>query len=166
MSYPWFRLHTKGWLTGTIRDNLTMEERSVWADLLAMASESRVRGVICRAKGVPYTREYIANYLDVPLEILNSTIEKSLADENADDEYHRLELDEAGCLHVMNWDKYQPDGQKRSQDSVTLSAEDKAAARQAAAARLGYLEPDAAQRGITNRLIEQSAKNRKGADNG
>lgn len=105
--YPWFKMHSKGWLTGTIRAFMTMEERSVWADLLALANESRVRGVICRAKGIPYDRAYLAQWLGVPLEALNSTIEKCCMDQNVDNDLHRIEIDESGCLHITNWGKYQ-----------------------------------------------------------
>lgn len=117
MSYTWFKVHSRGWLTGTIRDNMTIEERSVWTDLLAMASESRVRGVICRAEGVPYTREYMASFLGVPVDLLNSTITKCMADKNAQDEQHRIEIDATGCIHIANWGKYQsvPSG-KSAQD--------------------------------------------------
>lgn len=118
--YPWFRLYSKGWLTGTIRADLSIEQRSVWTDLLAMASESRVRGVICRAKGIPYDRAYIANFLGVSLELLNSTIEKGLGDKNDMDDSHRIELDDAGCIVIANWDKYQTtpaEKQKHLEDS-------------------------------------------------
>lgn len=118
--FPWFKMHSKGWLTGTIRANLGIEERSVWADLLAMANESRVRGVICRAKGIPYDREYIASYLGIPLELLDRTIAKCQDDQNMRDELHRIELDKDGCLVVTNWDHYQavPDTkQRRTEDA-------------------------------------------------
>lgn len=108
MNYPWFKLHTNGWLNGTIRSTMDSAERGVFADLLAMASQSRVRGVVCRAKGKPYDREYLAAVLLVPLDLLNRTIEKCTEDQNEDNELHRIEIDEHGCLHVMNWYKYQP----------------------------------------------------------
>lgn len=106
-SWPFVKLFTKGWLTGGIREQLTPAERGVWADLLCMASESRVRGVICRSKGIGYTREALASSLSVPVELLNSTIEKCLLDRNADDEIYRLSLEEDGSIIVGNWDKYQ-----------------------------------------------------------
>lgn len=160
MSYPWFKVHSKGWLTGTIRATMTIEERSVWADLLAMASESRVRGIICRAVGVPYTREYMASFLGIPIDLLNSTIEKCLADQNAEGDEHRIELDESGCIHIMNWDRYQSrkDGKAEQKPRVPLSPEDRDASQQAAAARLGFLQPEAASRGIGHRKVEEQAK--------
>lgn len=160
MSYPWFKMHSKGWLTGTIRATMTIEERSVWADLLAMASESRVRGVICRAVGAPYTREYMASFLGVPIGLLNSTISKCLADQNDEGDYHRIEIDETGCIHIMNWDRYQSgkDGKAEQKSRIPLSPQDRDASQQAAAARLGFLQPDAAQRGVRNRRVEEAIK--------
>jgi hypothetical protein len=107
MGFNSFFINSKGWLTGSIRQQLTPAERSVWADLLAMANESRFRGVVCRAKGIPYPREYLASYLDIPVELLNSTIEKCSRDENAEDLNTRIMFDEVGCIVITNWDKYQ-----------------------------------------------------------
>lgn len=114
MPYEWFKMHSRGWLTGSIRENMTGEERSVWADFLAMANESRIRGVICRAEGIPYSREYIANYLGVSVELVNSTIDKCKNDKNSQDDLHRIELDEVGCIIITNWRNYQavPDGKR------------------------------------------------------
>ena len=107
MAFDKFFINSKGWLTGSIRAQLTPAERGVWADLLALANESRFRGVICRAKGIPYTREYLAQYLEIPLELLNTTIYKCVKDENADDPRTRIMIDESGCIVITNWDKYQ-----------------------------------------------------------
>lgn len=161
MPYEWYMMHSKGWLTGTIRTTLTMEERSIWADLLAMANESRVRGIICRAEGIPYTREYLASYLGVPIEVLNSTITKCLGDKNATDNLHRIELDAYGSIVITNWAKYQavPDGKgKVKKQNIPLSPEDRESSQKAAAARLGYLQPGAAGRGIQHREIEEEVK--------
>lgn len=103
----WFKLHTYGWLNGSIRMQLTPAERGIWADLLAMASESKVRGTVCASKNLPYTREYIAAKLIVNLEELNSTIEKCCADQNAEDGECRMKVDEYGCLVINNFARYQ-----------------------------------------------------------
>ncbi len=125
--YPWFKIYSKGWLTGTIRATLTPAERGVWADLLALASESRVRGVICRAKGIPYEREYLAQLLAIPVELLNSTIYKCSQDENADDPRARIVFDNSECLVVSNWDKYQavPDRAKVAKEAKVRAKESK-----------------------------------------
>jgi hypothetical protein len=107
MGFEKFFINSKGWLTGSIRAQLTPAERSVWADLLALANESRFRGIICRAKGIPYQREFLATLLEIPIELLNSTIDKCIKDENADDPNTRIMIDEDGCIIITNWDKYQ-----------------------------------------------------------
>ena len=111
MSYEWFKMHSKGWLDGSIRQQLTMEERSVWADLLAFANESRQRGIIARAKGIPFTREALASRFGVPLEVLNSTIAKCQVDANDPStgvpDGNRLEVLEDDTIVITNWERYQ-----------------------------------------------------------
>lgn len=121
MPYEWFKMYSKGWLTGSIRVQLILEERAIFSDLLAMANESRVRGVICRAEGIPYTREYIASFLEVPLDLLNSTIDKCSLDRNASNcnnpEDTRIIVAPDGCLIMSNWEHYQavPDGKGKAE---------------------------------------------------
>ena len=119
MGYDWFKIHSKGWLEGSIRTQLTMEERSIFADLLAFANECRERGVIARAQGIPFTREYLASRFDVPVELLNTTIEKCQNDANDTrkgmDAGHRLEVLEDGTIVVTNWEHYQAVPGKKSQ---------------------------------------------------
>ena len=119
MGYDWFKIHSKGWLEGSIRTQLTMEERSIFADLLAFANECRERGVIARAKGIPFTREYLASRFDVPVDLLNTTITKCQNDANDTrkgmDAGHRLEVLEDGTIVVTNWEHYQAVPGKKSQ---------------------------------------------------
>lgn len=111
MGYEWFKMYSKGWLDGSIRQQLTLEERSVFADLLAFANECRERGVIARAQDIPFTREYLAARFDVPVNLLNSTILKCQNDANDTrkgmPEGHRLEVLENGVIVVTNWEQYQ-----------------------------------------------------------
>lgn len=148
-------------LIGSIRTDLLPEERSVWNDLLDLCGKSRRWGIIERSKGIPFEADEFAYLFKTPVAIVQSAIDKCLVE-------GRLQRDDTGALVVAHWDRYQqrPSGNSRHKaEAVTLSAEDQAAKRQAAAARLAYLEPDAARRGLTNRDIDESAKNRKGADN-
>lgn len=103
----WLKLYTYNWLRGTIRVQLTAAERSIWADFLALASESRVRGTICRAKNLPYTREELSQMLCVAKEDLDSTIAKCCTDPNEDGDGYRMRIDESGCLVICNFNKYQ-----------------------------------------------------------
>lgn len=110
-NWPFFKVFPKGYLTGGIREQLTPAERSVWVDLLAKASESRIRGTICRSRGIAYTRETLATEFKVQLEVLNSTIEKCCLDRNDPEsdnpDAFRIMVDSDGCLVVGNWEKYQ-----------------------------------------------------------
>jgi len=111
VAYPYFRLYSKGWLEGSIRQQLTIEERSVFADLLAFANECRERGVIARAPGIPFPRQYLADRFGVPLELLNSTIERCSQDGNDPKRHskpgHRIEVLPDGTLVITNWAEYQ-----------------------------------------------------------
>lgn len=106
----WVKIYTNGWLRGSIRAQLTPAERSVWADLIALAGENRKderRGIVEIAKGIPYTREKLASVLDIPVDLLNSTIEKCVKDENADNPTTRLVIMDDGALQIGNFDYYQ-----------------------------------------------------------
>lgn len=150
MSYEWFKMHSKGWLDGSIRQQLTIEERSVWADLLAFANESRHRGVIARAPGIPFTRDYLAARFGVSVDLLNSTISKCSDDANSPDmpDGNRLEVQEDGTIVIGNWERYQavpPDKKQLPKDD----RERELHGRQQAIKRT-YQYPDEAQRALDN----------------
>jgi len=102
-----------------------MEERSIFADLLAFANECRERGVIARAKGIPFTREYLASRFDVPVELLNTTITKCQNDANDTrkgmDAGHRLEVLKDETIVVTNWEHYQAVPAKRDKPFISAN---------------------------------------------
>lgn len=104
---PWLKVYPVGWVDGSIRATMTAEQRGVWIDLLCLASVSRVRGCVCRSKGLPFTRAEIATRLKISEALLNETIALCCADKNTDDEEYRMKVDESGCLFIVNFDKYQ-----------------------------------------------------------
>jgi hypothetical protein len=143
-------------LTGSIREDLLPAERSVWADLLDLCGKSRRWGVIERSKGIPFTLLDLANMFKTPSDIVDSAIQKSMVE-------GRLTKDEFGGLVVTNWAKYQVeprDHTRAKAEDIPLSPEDRDAAQQAAAARLGYLQPEAARRGIEHKETEKAMKAR------
>lgn len=73
---PWFKLYSAGWLGGSIRFDCTVEERSVFADFLSMANESRNRGWLQASTSVPYPLPWLATKLNIDLELLERCIEK------------------------------------------------------------------------------------------
>lgn len=95
----WLKLWSREWLGGSIRFDLEADERGVWADLLAMANESRNPGVIQANPLSGYPRPWIANTLNITNELLDRTLQKCIA---AD----RLAENHAG-ITILNWGKYQ-----------------------------------------------------------
>lgn len=96
----WVKLWVKECLIGTMREDLTPEERGVWYDFLILAGHSRVPGVICANEDVPLSIKRIAEILNTPLVLIKQCIEKF---ESAG----RIVLDKQGCIRISNWSKYQ-----------------------------------------------------------
>ena len=94
----WFPIWVEKWLWGSTRLELTIEERAVWIDLLAIASKDG--GHIRANEGYPYPPEQLAGMLRIPVELLNHAIERCL-------ETGKLRKDNDGSLYVVNWDEYQ-----------------------------------------------------------
>ena len=120
----WVKFHVTGWLHGTIRYQLTPAERSVWADLICLAGQCGQNGSITDNNGHAYPDEYLAGQLNIPLELLNTTIEKCREDGR---------VSKNGAIKIMNWDVYQSEYErqkpyrqsKRKHENVsTLTAAD------------------------------------------
>jgi len=73
---PWFKLWSREYLEGSLRFDLTPEERSVWADFLCLANESRTRGVIQANNQMAYPNSWIADRLNIPLGLLERCLKK------------------------------------------------------------------------------------------
>lgn len=97
----WIKLWTAESLRGSIRFDLTPAERGVWYDLLAMAGESRTPGTIQATDGVPYPWPWLAQTLNIPLELLEQTLDKLSSKKTK-----RIELN-GDCIHITNFDYYQ-----------------------------------------------------------
>lgn len=156
MGYEWLKLYSHGILRGSIVAQMSLEEQMTWVKLLCFASECRDRGIIRRAKGIPFEREQLAHQIGVTELLLNTTIEKCVQDENADDCSTRIVILPDGSLQIANWEKYQGKPTKKDKAQIPLSPEDKEADQQAKAAKFGYLQPEAAKRGITAREFEEA----------
>lgn len=108
----WFKLHSNGILRGSISVQLTESERFVWVALLAKASESPIRGVICKARGIPYRVEELAMDFSTTIPLIQSTISKCAEDINDPGRHNgdnspRLTIDNDGCINITNWEYYQ-----------------------------------------------------------
>ena len=73
---PWFKLWSKEWLHGSLRFDCSPEERSIWADLLSLANENRNRGFIQANNDKPYPHSWIANLLNIRVELLDVCLKK------------------------------------------------------------------------------------------
>jgi len=103
----WVKLHINGWLHGSIRWQLEADERGVWADLIAMAGQCLSGGRICDNDGRPYPRDFIANQLNIPQELLDRTVAKCRRE-------GRLE-DRDDMIILTNWKVYQSEYERQKQ---------------------------------------------------
>ena len=116
MRRKWVKIWVDESLTGTVRFDLTPAERSIWYDLIILAGACRVPGQISSNETTPFPHDYIANLLQVPLDLLQTTLKK-LANTG------RVSENENG-IHITNWLKYQSEydrqkkyrGRKETQD--------------------------------------------------
>lgn len=103
----WVKLHINGWLHGSIRWQLDPAERGVWADLIALAGQCLSGGKVCDNDGRPYPRDFIANQLNIPQELLDRTIAKCRRE-------GRLE-DRDDMIVLTNWKSYQSEYERQKQ---------------------------------------------------
>ena len=103
----WIRLYTAKWLFGSGR-NMTPEKRGVWADLLALAAEAKLRdGTLRFDVGQPMTRDYIAGILRIDRSTLDACLDVFTKDINTDDGLPRVTISEDGTIALTNFNKYQ-----------------------------------------------------------
>lgn len=112
----WIKLWTHEWLTGTIRWQLTKDERSIWADLLCLAGMSRFPGVIAsgftsddQSPLMGYPVSWLSEQCRTDPQQMEIVLHKMQAQE-------RLTLEERGrseagqplfMVTIVNWNKYQ-----------------------------------------------------------
>lgn len=101
--YPWVKLWTKGILQGSVTSQLTKHEQLVWIKLLCVASECPMRGTFRFSKGTILSATEIAELMQEPADVVQSTINKCMADPNNP----RLGKDQNGCYFIINWHRYQ-----------------------------------------------------------
>jgi hypothetical protein len=93
----WIPLWIDPWLFGSTRIELSLEQRSVWVDLLTLAGKDS--GFIRANEGVPYPPEQMAGMLRVPLDVLVKTIDRCL-------ETGKLKQLPDDTLYVASWESY------------------------------------------------------------
>jgi len=95
----WIKLYPVDCLQGSIRYQLEPDERGVWYDLLNFAALCATPGIISDKDMRPYPASFVANRLNIPVELLERTIEKCVQE-------GRIYKNETG-LHITNWAAYQ-----------------------------------------------------------
>ena len=95
----WIKLYPVECLEGSIRYQLEPDERGVWYDLLNFTALCANSGSIADRDSRPYPHSFIANRLNIPLELLERTLTKCI-------EENRLKEDKTG-IHITNWKYYQ-----------------------------------------------------------
>ncbi len=105
MARRWVKIWVNECLTGTVRFDFTPAERSVWYDLVILAGNCRMEGVVAAGSGRPYPHNWIAGTLNIPLELLEVTLTKC-------EESGRIREDGDG-IHILNWQKYQSEYERQ-----------------------------------------------------
>ena len=95
----WIKLYPIECLEGSIRYQLEPDERGVWYDLLNFAALCSNDGSIADRDNRPYPHTFVANRLNIALELLDRTLKKCLKE-------NRLTEDDKG-IHIRNWNAYQ-----------------------------------------------------------
>lgn len=108
----WIKLWTHEWLTGTVRWQLSTKQRSMWADLLALAGDSRFPGIVTpgedAGKFIGYPLGYFAG--------LFRCSEKEVSDAfNLFEQQTRIKFGEGREIYIVNWEKYQSEYQEKRQ---------------------------------------------------
>lgn len=101
----WVKINVSGWLHGSIRWQLTPEERGVWADLIALAGQCLQGGKICDNDKRAFPMDYIANQFNISLELLTNTIDKCIQE-------GRIEKQD-GIIALTNWKFYQSEYERQ-----------------------------------------------------
>lgn len=104
MARKWIKVWVQESLTGTIRFDFTPAERGVWFDLLILAGNCRLDGIIAAGPGKPYPHSWIAGTLNIPLELLEQTLKKCNGDRTGED---------GDGIHIKNWTKYQSEYERQ-----------------------------------------------------
>ena len=106
-SQDFFKIDTKGWLHGTIRQ-LTPLQRCIWVDLLALSKEGRFPGWVAAGWDGEHEKSPLLGYklktLAGKLEYDRHSFRDALA------EFQRrgmVVLNSDRAIRIVNWDKYQ-----------------------------------------------------------
>jgi hypothetical protein len=93
----WIPLWIDSWLYGSTRIELTLEQRAIFVDLLALAGKDE--GFIRANVEIPYPIEQLAGLIAVSPDLLSRTIERCI-------ETGKIERLPNGTLRIVNWERF------------------------------------------------------------
>lgn len=96
----WVKLWIKEALLGTIREDLTPEERGTWYDFLLLAGNCRIPGIISANENTALPIKRIAGILNTPEDLIQRCIVKF-------EKSGRIRVRPNGIIYIVNWEKYQ-----------------------------------------------------------
>jgi hypothetical protein len=108
----WIKLWTHEWLTGTVRWQLTLAQRAMWADLLALAGDSRFPGIVTPGESAGKLIGYPVSYFAGLFRCTGSSVTEAFV---LFEQQNRIKIGEGGEIHIVNWEKYQSEYQEKRQ---------------------------------------------------
>ncbi len=105
----WVRLWTQETLYGTTNRELTLEERAIWFEMLALAGDSPTPGIICVSPGVSLTDAQLSSILDAPEALIRQAKTKL-----SDPQINKININGTGCIQIVNWSRYQSEFDRES----------------------------------------------------
>jgi len=103
-SMSWIPLWIDKWIFGSTRIELQPDERSVWIDLMAIASKDN--GFIRANPKTPYPPQQLAGLLYISEELLHRTIQKCISTGKIKECGNPVENNFTG-YYILNWSTYQ-----------------------------------------------------------
>jgi len=101
----WIKLYSIDCLEGSIRYQLEPDERGVWYDILNLSAICATPGLISDKDSRPYPHSFIANRLNIPLELLERTLKKC-------EHEGRISENDTG-INITNWAAYQSEYERQ-----------------------------------------------------
>lgn len=95
----WIKIYPLQCLHGSISYQLSPAERGTWLLILCFAGICPNAGVISDSDGRSYPHEFIANRINIPLDLFEETLRKCI-------EEGRISENDSG-IHITNWKAYQ-----------------------------------------------------------
>jgi hypothetical protein len=108
----WVKLWTHEWLTGTVRWQLNGEQRGMWADLLALAGDSRFPGIVTPGEDAGKFIGYPVSYFAGLFRCSERTV---IAAFKLFEQQKRIRFGKGREIYILNWEKYQSEYQEKRQ---------------------------------------------------